>query len=149
MKKLLSLQLVATMFVCSITYAEGSMDNKQITQLNPADLEAVELAAVEDYPFMQVIAGDKPVAGGVTSFQSSDGKLDVGFYHGSEVTLQINGWPVDEVMVFVEGQVEITDQDGSSKIYGPGEMLVMPKGFVGTWRQLGPIKKLNISYQGQ
>ena len=96
------------------------MDNKKITQLYTADLEAVELSSVEDYPFMQVIAGDKPVAGGMTSFQSSDGKLDVGFYHGSEVTLQINGWPVDEVMVFLEGQVEITNQDGPSRIYGPG-----------------------------
>ena len=125
------------------------MDNKKITQLNPADLEDVELSVVEDYRFMQVIAGDKPVAGGMTSFQSSDGKLEVGFYHGSEVTLQINGWPVDEVMVFLEGQVEITNQDGSSRIYGPGDMLVMPKGFIGTWRQIGAIKKLNVSYQEQ
>ena len=124
------------------------MDNKKIMQLNPHDLEAVKLSAVEDRPFMQVIASDKPVAGGMTSFQSSDGKLDVGFYHGSEVTLQINGWPVDEVMIFLEGQVEITNQDGLSSIYGPGEMLVMPKGFIGTWRQIGSIKKLNVSYQG-
>ena len=124
------------------------MDNKKIMQLNPHDLEAVKLSAVEDRPFMQVIASDKPVAGGMTSFQSSDGKLDVGFYHGSEVTLQINGWPVDEVMIFLEGQVEITNQDGLSRIYGPGEMLVMPKGFIGTWRQVGPIKKLSVSYQG-
>lgn len=146
MRYILSLQLVATIFVCSITYAEGLMENKKITQLNLADLEAVELSAVEDYPFMQVIAGDKPVASGLSSFQSSDGKLDVGFYYGSEVTLRISGWPVDEVMVFLEGQVEITNEDGESKIYGPGDMLVMPKGFVGTWRQLGPIKKLNVSY---
>ena len=124
------------------------MDNKKIMQLNPHDLEAVKLSAVEDRPFMQVIASDKPVAGGMTSFQSSDGKLDVGFYHGSEVTLQKNGWPVDEVMIFLEGQVEITNQDGLSRIYGPGEMLVMPKGFIGTWRQIGSIKKLNVSYQG-
>ena len=124
------------------------MDNKKIMQLNPHDLEAVKLSAVEDRPFMQEIASDKPVAGGMTSFQSSDGKLDVGFYHGSEVTLQINGWPVDEVMIFLEGQVEITNQDGLSRIYGPGEMLVMPKGFIGTWRQIGSIKKLNVSYQG-
>ena len=124
------------------------MDNKKIMQLNPHDLEAVKLSAVEDRPFMQVIASDKPVAGGMSSFQSSDGKLDVGFYHGSEVTLQINGWPVDEVMIFLEGQVEITNQDGLSRIYGPGDMLVMPKGFIGTWRQIGAIKKLNVSYQG-
>ena len=124
------------------------MDNKKIMQLNPHDLEAVKLSAVEDRPFMLVIAIDIPVAGGMSSFQSSDGKLDVGFYHGSEVTLQINGWPVDEVMIFLEGQVEITNQDGLSRIYGPGEMLVMPKGFIGTWRQIGSIKKLNVSYQG-
>ncbi len=52
-------------------------------------------------------------------------------------------------MYFLEGQVEITNEDGSSKIYGPGDALVMPKGFNGTWRQLGPIKKINISYPGE
>jgi len=25
----------------------------------------------------------------------------------------------------------------------------MPKGFIGTWRQIGAIKKLNVSYQEQ
>jgi uncharacterized cupin superfamily protein len=149
MKKILSLQLIATIFFCSIASAEGSMDNKKITQLDPTDLETVELSAVEDHSYMVVIDGDKPIAGGLTSFQSGDEKFDVGFYHGSKVTLRINDWPVDEVMVFLEGQVEITNEDGTSKIYGPGDMLVMPKGFVGIWRQLGPIKKLNVSYQGQ
>ena len=90
---------------------------------------------VEDHSYIKVIEGD--------------GKLDVGIYHGLKVTLRINGWPVDEVMVFLEGQVEIINEDSTSKIYGPGDMLVMPKGFVGIWRQLGPIKKANISYQGQ
>jgi|TARA_B110000902_G_scaffold44581_1_gene49895 uncharacterized cupin superfamily protein len=149
MKFFLSVQLIATIFFCSIASAEGSMNNKKITQLDPTDLETVELSAVEDHSYIKVVDGDKPIAGGLTSFQSGDGKLDVGFYHGSKVTLRINGWPVDEVMVFLEGQVEIINEDSTSKIYGPGDMLVMPKGFVGIWRQLGPIKKANISYQGQ
>ena len=44
-------------------------------------------------------------------------------------------WPVDEFMYFLEGQVEITNEDGSSRIYGPGDAIVMPKGFNGIWRQ--------------
>lgn len=125
------------------------MINKNIVQLDPSQLGTVELSTVTDYPFMKVIAGDNPVAGGLTGFQSSDGKFEVGFYHGSEVTLRISNWPVNEFMYFLEGQVEITNEDGSSKIYGPGDALVMPKGFNGTWRQLSPIKKINISYPGE
>ncbi len=148
MKDISSLLFTAAIFFCSTALAGDTMTNKNIVQVDPEQLETVELSAVTDYPFMKVISGDNPVAGGLTSFHSSDGKFEVGFYHGSEVTLQINNWPVDEFMYFLEGQVEITNEDGSSKIYGPGDALVMPKGFNGTWRQLGPIKKINISYPG-
>ena len=64
----------------------------------------------------------------------------------SKITLRLSDWPVDEFMYFLEGQVEITNEDGSSKIYGAGDAIVMPKGFNGIWRQLTPIKKINISY---
>ena len=40
----------------------------------------------------------------------------------------------------------LTAEDGSSPIYGPGDAIVMPKGFTGTWRQLSPIKKIHVSY---
>lgn len=43
------------------------MDNKKIMQLNPHDLEAVKLSAVEDRPFMQVIASDKPKSSVISS----------------------------------------------------------------------------------
>jgi uncharacterized cupin superfamily protein len=49
-------------------------------------------------------------------------------------------------MLFVEGQVEITDDLGRGKIYGPGDMILMPRGFNGTWRQLGPIRKISVTY---
>jgi uncharacterized cupin superfamily protein len=125
------------------------MNNKNIVQLDPSQLETVELSAVTDYPFMKVISGDEPESGSVTSFQSSDGKLEVGLYRLSRVTLKISNWPVDEFMYFLEGQVEITDEEGSSNIYGPGDTIVMPKGFSGTWRQLSPIRKINISYPAE
>ncbi len=149
MKEFSSVLFTAAIFFCSIALADDTMTSKNIVQVDSEQLETVELSPVTDYPFMKVIAGETPVAGGLTSFQTSDGKFEVGFYHGSEVTLRIDGWPVTEFMYFLEGQVEITNEDGSSKIYGPGDSLVMPMGFKGTWRQLGPIKKINISYPGE
>ncbi len=148
MKTVSTLLFFGAIFFGAVS-AEEEMTNKNIVDLDPGELETVELPAVTDYPFMKVVAGDNPVAGGLTSYQSSDGKFEVGFYHGSEVTLRISNWPVDEFMYFLEGQVEIINEDGSSKIYGPGDALVMPKGFNGTWRQLGPIRKINVSYPGE
>ena len=40
----------------------------------------------------------------------------------------------------------IADEEGHSRVYGPGDAFVMPKGFKGTWRQLSPIKKIAVAY---
>ena len=126
--------------------AEDITNMTTIVHLDISQLDNIELARIEDYPFMKVVDGDDPKAGGLTSFTSSDGKLDIGLSRYLKVTLQLVDWPVDEFMYFLEGQVEITDESGTSRIYGPGDAIVMPKGFNGTWRQLSPIKKINISY---
>ena len=42
--------------------------------------------------------------------------------------------------------LEIKEEEGESKIYGPGDAIFMPKGFNGTWRQLSPIKKIYVSH---
>ena len=146
MKDLFGLLLCSAILFLNTAIAGDKMDKGKIVHLDPGQLDSVELFAVQDYPFMKVIDGNHPKAGGLTSFKSADGKLDVGFSRYSQVTLRLSDWPVDEFMYFLEGQVEITNEDGSSKIYGPGDAIVMPKGFNGTWRQLSPIKKINISY---
>ena len=109
----------------------------------PADLATYP---VEDQPFWTVTAGDGPTSGSRKDFVSPDGRFQVGYSQYDEMTLQLRDWPIDEFMHILEGQVEITDESGASKIYGPGDMFVMPKGFNGTWRQLGPIKKLDAFY---
>jgi uncharacterized protein len=146
MKKITGLLIGIAILLLNIAIAENKMDTKKIINMDPAQLDKAEMFAVEDYPFMKLVEGEDPKAGAVTNFVSADGKLDIGFSRYSKITLQLSDWPVDEFMYFLEGQVEITDEDGSAKIYGPGDAIVMPKGFNGTWRQLSPIKKINISY---
>ena len=145
MKKLSTFLFSAAM-LCGIVLAEEEVMHKTIISLEPSEMENVALDAVTEHPYMQVIAGDNPMAGSLNKFHSNDGEFEVDFYHGSEVTLKLADWPVHEVMYFVEGQVEITDESGAARIYGPGDALVMPKGFSGTWRQLSPIKKISVSY---
>jgi uncharacterized cupin superfamily protein len=153
MKKMVLKSIVFTVALCgagtvAAIMAGASMKPKAIVDLNPDALAGAELAEVQEYPFMRISEGVDPKSASVNAFGSADGQFDVGFYHGTEVTLSISNWPVSEVMVFLEGQVEITAVGGSPKIYGPGDALVMPKGFNGTWRQLSAIKKISVSYAG-
>lgn len=147
--KTISTFLMLGLFFCGAALAEEKEMPPSIVRLDSGALNAVELSPVTEYPFMQVVAGENPTAGSVNAFQSADEKFEVGFYHGSEVTLRLSDWPVHEVMYFLEGQVEITDRKGSSQTFGPGDALVMPKGFSGTWRQLSAIKKISVTYPSE
>ena len=42
----------------------------KIIHLDPVQLDNVELSILQDYPFMKVIGGDNPKAGGTSSFTS-------------------------------------------------------------------------------
>ena len=132
----------------------GHADTKEDTQVDPVKIIDVSpeppadltTYPVVDRPFWTVMEGDRPTSGSRRDFLSADGRVHVGYSQYDKVTLQLSNWPVDEFMHILEGQVEITDESGTSKIYGPGDMFVMPKGFNGTWRQLSPIKKLDVYY---
>lgn len=120
--------------------------NPAIIDISPNAPPGLELKKVEDYTFLQVIEGDMPSYGSRQDFVSADGKVQVDYSQYTSMTLKLVNWPADEFMLFVEGQVEITDEQGRGKTYGPGDMIMMPRGFSGTWRQLGPIRKISVTY---
>ena len=44
-----------------------------------------------------------------------------------------------EIMVIIEGEVEITEEDGTVHRIGPGDALVCPRDAKATWKALSPI----------
>jgi uncharacterized cupin superfamily protein len=50
--------------------------------------------------------------------------------------------PYHEVAFILEGEVEVTDDDGDVHMAGPGDILITPKGSKGYWRNLSPVKKV-------
>ena len=50
--------------------------------------------------------------------------------------------PYHEVAYIIEGEVEVTDDDGEVHVAGPGDILITPKGSTGFWKNLTPVKKV-------
>jgi uncharacterized cupin superfamily protein len=117
-----------------------------IVAVDASVLSKTALSVIEDVPYWKVTQSRGAKASGVSVFASADKKFDVGVSQYEQVTLALRDWPVDEFMYILEGRVQITDNKGNKNTYGPGDAFVMPKGFNGEWRQLSPIKKINITY---
>jgi len=49
--------------------------------------------------------------------------------------------PYHEIAFVIEGEVEVTCEDGQVVKAGPGDILITPKGSKGHWRNLSPVKK--------
>ena len=88
----------------------------KIVHLETAALEQVELKAVEDLSFMKVIDGDDAQYGGLSSFISADNSFRVGSSAYTKVSLTLTNWPTNEFMYFLEGQVEITDEETEMRL---------------------------------
>jgi uncharacterized cupin superfamily protein len=55
--------------------------------------------------------------------------------------------PYHEIAVIIEGEVEVTESDGSVHRVGPGDVLITPKGSTATWKALSPVKKFWAVYK--
>ena len=76
-----------------------------------------------------------------TAARSIDDKFSFGFWRRDEQSRHFER-PYHEIAYIIEGQVEITDDDGELLIAGPGDILITPLGSRGYWKNLSPVKKV-------
>jgi uncharacterized cupin superfamily protein len=50
----------------------------------------------------------------------------------------------DEFVLVLNGKLVLTEQDGTVHEFTPGESLIVPKGYTGTWEQQGTYRELAI-----
>jgi uncharacterized cupin superfamily protein len=55
----------------------------------------------------------------------------------------------DEFVLVLNGKLVLTEQDGTVHEFTPGEALVVPKGYTGTWEQQGTYRELAIVVQAR
>jgi len=70
-------------------------------------------------------------------------QLIMRIYEDEPATFAINQpFPFDEYVLVLSGKLILTDADGRVQEFRPGDSLVLPKGFTGTWQMLGNYREL-------
>lgn len=75
-------------------------------------------------------------------WSTPDGNMEVGIWEctaGRFVTERLDS---SEVCHFISGRLELTDADGTVTAFGPGDVVVLPKGWKGEWKLLDRVRKL-------
>lgn len=84
-------------------------------------------------------------------YKSQDGKFTIGLF-SMTVEVEANGikryenFPKDEFMFFLEGTMKLIDDNGIITEAGPGEALLIPKGWSGK-RITNSIRKISVVYK--
>jgi len=82
----------------------------------------------------------------VVVFRAGDARFSFGLWRRAPETGPMQP-PYDEVAVLIDGEVEITEEDGNVHRAGPGDVLITPKGSKATWRALSHVKKFWAIYK--
>ena len=116
-------------------------------QPSPVRIDREKLAGLdlEEYPPM---AAEEVVDGG-------SGQRGAVFFLGEELAIGV--WEpdasilaireplgYDEFLTVLSGKLILTDKQGTTEEYLPGDSVVVPKGFTGTWQMLGNYRDMYV-----
>ena len=102
---------------------------------------AVSVVAKGDVVWSEAFRGpDEAEAPGGEFTAFVAGSFSTGFWQRDEQVRRFER-PYHEIAYIIEGEVEVTMDDGQMVHAGPGDILITPKGSSGHWRNLSPVKK--------
>lgn len=116
----------------------GDLHDSKIRVIAPSDVtwgEAMRYPEETDPPGQEF-----------TAATSVDDKFSFGLWQ-REVQRRHFERPYHEIAFILEGEVEITDDDGEVHVAGPGSIVITPKGSKGFWKNLGPVRKVWAIYE--
>ena len=89
---------------------------------------------------------ENPPGEEVVVFRAGDRRFSTGFWRRVPEEGAMEP-PYHEIAFIVEGEVEVTEEDGTVHRVGPGDVLITPNGTRATWKSLSPVKKFWAIYK--
>lgn len=66
-------------------------------------------------------------------YEAEDGSVASGVWECAPCRMDIESYPVNEMMTIISGALTMTNADGAEESFGPGEVVFVAKGSKMTW----------------
>ena len=74
-------------------------------------------------------------------YEAEDGSVATGLWECPPCKVDIDNYPVNEMMTIISGALIMTNAEGVEETFGPGEVVFVPKGSKLTWQITDRLKK--------
>jgi hypothetical protein len=108
----------------------------------------VTQVALEECPAIQTKAGPMGTRD-KTTWQTADGSIQTGIWECDAGVFHPRFAGYGECIKIVAGEVKCSGEDGSSFTMRPGDVLVFPRTWRGTWNVISPLRKLYTTWTAQ
>jgi len=112
-------------------------------------IRTIGAAGHDDLPWEQIptAEGDpNPPGEEAVVFRSGDAAFSFGLWRRVPESGPMAP-PYHEIAVIIEGEVEVTEEDGTVHHIGAGDVLITPRGSKATWKALSAVKKFWAVYK--
>ena len=75
---------------------------------------------------------------------SPDGALDIGIWECTPGRFTADRSAAAEFCYFLQGKILMTQLDGTSRVLGPGDAIMLPRGWKGTWEIVEHTRKIYV-----
>lgn len=108
-------------------------------------LETVDLGeGVISHAIPERLLAGNPIFTTWNQAHSHDGSVSAGVWQATPgLTKSIKGDRF-EFCFLLEGEVELTEDDGETVTYRAGDAFVMKPGFIGTWKTVSTVRKIYV-----
>ena len=117
-----------------------SPDEKGISILRPDELASRLTLLETTAPFE--IDGQKPEQRDAMAFSSDDEKMVAGMWDSTPFESTMAPFPCHEFVQLLKGNISITEENGQTSSFSPGDVFFIPQGTVCSWKVQEPVRKL-------
>ena len=142
-------RVVGGVLVVGVTIGSAAMaeENTAPARLDPSKMAGLGLTAIPPDAYQEILVAGELNMRVATLFEGKE--LRVSIFESTPATTSHRTRPtdVDEFVYVLSGKLILTEPNGTVHEFLPGESLVLPVGYTGTWEMQGNYRELVVLAQ--
>jgi len=132
------------MVFCAQFSAAYGADSPAPVRLDPDRMAGLGLTSVPPDAYIDILVGGELNMNVATLFEGTE--LRVSIFESTPATTSHRTRPtdIDEFVTVLSGKLILTEPNGTAHEFHPGDSLVLPVGFTGTWEMQGNYRELVV-----
>ncbi|MES2625229.1 MAG: cupin domain-containing protein [Pseudomonadota bacterium] len=138
---------VAILTLISASTFTCAADSSSPVRLDPDKIAGVGLTAIPDDPYKDILVGGELNMNVATLFEGDELRVSIFESTPAKTDHRTRPTDVDEFVYVLSGKLILTEPNGMRQEFTPGQAVVLPVGYTGTWEMQGNYRELVVLMQ--